>query len=184
MIITDISLNLKKPVSVHHPGSWHSAYKQISFIYTVLYERENTCLWEHAERCCYHNVLYFVVDILKSNLHWISFLCVKHYFTHTCNFNIPLLQVGKDIGLNIKKQLYNDLFLVELNWRSSCCRDLLKQHRVRLHINFFASLILSGVANIMWFVLVHHDVLVNPVTTKNTLSTNPVRSCSVKTGSF
>ncbi|ELT90748.1 hypothetical protein CAPTEDRAFT_155191 [Capitella teleta] len=52
-------------------------------------------------------------------------------------------------------------------------KDLLKQHRVRLHIHFFASLTLSFVASILWYMLVHYEKLVNQNSTESVMYRNP-----------
>lgn len=54
-------------------------------------------------------------------------------------------------------------------------RDLLKQHRVKLHINFFISLMLNGTISILWYMLVHHDLLIKP-STEAVMYLNPVSS--------
>ncbi|WAQ94863.1 CALRL-like protein [Mya arenaria] len=42
------------------------------------------------------------------------------------------------------------------------CRNLRTQHRIRLHINFFISFILSNLLDILWTVLVTYDKISNP----------------------
>jgi len=54
-------------------------------------------------------------------------------------------------------------------------RELVTQHRVRVHINFFVSLALNCVTNVIWYGAVHYDLLVNPVDTMTVLHRNPVR---------
>ena len=51
--------------------------------------------------------------------------------------------------------------------------DLLRQHRVKLHINFFTSLALNGSVTILWYMLVHHDLLTTP-STEAVMNLNPV----------
>ncbi|KAK2163502.1 hypothetical protein NP493_1451g01041 [Ridgeia piscesae] len=53
-------------------------------------------------------------------------------------------------------------------------RDLYKQHRVRLHINFFLALALQGVASILWYGLVHYDLFVHTSSTSTVLHRNPL----------
>ncbi|KAI0237384.1 Calcitonin gene-related peptide type 1 receptor [Lamellibrachia satsuma] len=53
-------------------------------------------------------------------------------------------------------------------------RDLYKQHRVRLHINFFLALALQGVASIMWYGMVHYDLFVHTTSTNTVLHRNPL----------
>ncbi|XP_052251958.1 calcitonin gene-related peptide type 1 receptor-like isoform X2 [Dreissena polymorpha] len=44
-------------------------------------------------------------------------------------------------------------------------KSLRRQHRIRLHINFFTSFVCSNTINVLWDVLVTHDRLTNPVVT-------------------
>lgn len=56
-----------------------------------------------------------------------------------------------------------------------CCRELRRQDRVRLHVQFFVSLQLVSVVNVIWYSLVHHELLSNPVGTDSVIERNPVR---------
>ena len=60
-----------------------------------------------------------------------------------------------------------------LNWFG--CRELVSQDRIRVHINFFLSLALNCVANVLWYGAVHYDLLVNPDNNRTVLHRNPVR---------
>ena len=55
------------------------------------------------------------------------------------------------------------------------CRELLSQHRIRVHINFFLSLAFNCLANVAWYGAVHYDLLVNPIDTMTVIHRNPVR---------
>ena len=68
-----------------------------------------------------------------------------------------------------------------------CCRELLQQHRVRLHINFFVSLLLGCIVTIVWKLQVEHNKLVeldpaNAVLVNNPVSKNrnQIQSCMLK----
>ena len=52
--------------------------------------------------------------------------------------------------------------------------DLYRQDRVRLHVQFFISLILVSVVSIAWYMLVHYELLANPVGTESVIYRNPV----------
>jgi len=41
------------------------------------------------------------------------------------------------------------------------CRDLRRQVRVEIHLHFFTSLLLSNAISLLWYWLVHHDLLTN-----------------------
>ena len=56
----------------------------------------------------------------------------------------------------------------------SIYRELVTQHRIRVHINFFLSLALNCVTNVVWYGSVHYDLLVNPVDTMTVMHRNPV----------
>ena len=56
-----------------------------------------------------------------------------------------------------------------------CCRELRKQDRIRLHVQFFVSLLLVNVVSIIWYSLIHYELLSNPVGTDSVISRNPVR---------
>src|SRR6218665_3553854 len=61
-------------------------------------------------------------------------------------------------------------------YQNNCCyRELMKQHRIRVHINFFVSLVLCSSLTIPWYGLVHHDLLVNPIYSNTVFYRNPVR---------
>ena len=52
--------------------------------------------------------------------------------------------------------------------RLLCCfssfhRNLRCQLRIQIHLQFFASLLLSNVASLLWYMLVHYDLLTNDV---------------------
>jgi len=53
-------------------------------------------------------------------------------------------------------------------------RELYRQDRVRLHIQFFLSLLLLSVVSIAWYLLVHHELLSNPIATESVVYRNPV----------
>ena len=53
-------------------------------------------------------------------------------------------------------------------------RELIRQHRVRLHVHFFLSLALSGMVVILWNLLVHRDTIVVLAKDQTVLYTNPV----------
>ena len=38
-------------------------------------------------------------------------------------------------------------------------RDLRRQLRIQIHLQFFASLLLSSVASLLWYMLVHYELL-------------------------
>jgi len=57
---------------------------------------------------------------------------------------------------------------------SHCCRDLRKQDRVRLHVHFFVSLALVNIVSIIWYSLIHYELLSNPVGTDSVIHRNPV----------
>ena len=48
-----------------------------------------------------------------------------------------------------------------------------KQYRIKLHIQFFGSLCACAVVSILWFMLVHYDMLVS---SKTALNSNPVNA--------
>ena len=54
------------------------------------------------------------------------------------------------------------------------CRELRIQHRVKVHIHFFVSLALAGVTNILWYLLVHYELLVNQNHKTTVIYLNPV----------
>jgi len=60
--------------------------------------------------------------------------------------------------------------------RLSVHRELISQDRIRVHINFFVSLALNCVANVLWYAAVHYDLLVNPDSNTTVLHRNPVRA--------
>ena len=47
-----------------------------------------------------------------------------------------------------------------------------------MHINFFVSLALNCVANVLWYAAVHYDLLVNPDSNTTVLHRNPVGFCA------
>jgi calcitonin receptor-like len=53
-------------------------------------------------------------------------------------------------------------------------RDLSRQHRIRLHINFFISLLMRSVTVILWFMMVHHEKLTNAEVNDAVMIRNPV----------
>ena len=55
-----------------------------------------------------------------------------------------------------------------------CCRELRKQQRVKLHIHFFIALTLSAIFSILWYALVHYDLLMNTEKTQTVVYRNPV----------
>ena len=61
-----------------------------------------------------------------------------------------------------------------------CCgfRELYRQDRVRIHIQFFLSLILLSVVSIAWYLLVHYELLSNPIATESVVYRNPVNVLS------
>ena len=52
-------------------------------------------------------------------------------------------------------------------------RDLLRQLRIRLHIHFFLSLAASSLTTILWYLLVHLDLLINPLKAARVIDLNP-----------
>ena len=52
--------------------------------------------------------------------------------------------------------------------------ELYRQDRVRLHIQFFSSLIFVSGVSIAWYLLVHYELLSNPVATDSVVYRNPV----------
>jgi len=52
--------------------------------------------------------------------------------------------------------------------------ELYRQDRVQLHIQFFLSLLLVSVVSILWYLLVHYELLSNPVATASVIYRNPV----------
>lgn len=69
-------------------------------------------------------------------------------------------------------------FFVELslfNLRWFHCSDLRRQLRIQLHLQFFASLLLSNVASVMWYMLVHYELLTNEDPASTVIARNQVR---------
>ena len=89
-------------------------------------------------------------------------------------------------GLKITLCHYS-LWTIKLRWFHviiKFCRTLRKQHRIRLHINFFASFTFSGLFIILWNILVTYDKLTNPDVTgtlmfKNGVSELFILYCSI-----
>ena len=57
---------------------------------------------------------------------------------------------------------------------SSFHRDLRRQLRIQIHLQFFASLLLSNVASLLWYMLVHYDLLINDVMASTVIVRNQV----------
>ena len=74
----------------------------------------------------------------------------------------------------------NECWLLLLKVCRRCCRDLRRQDRVRLHVHFFVSLALVNVVSIVWYSLVHYELLSNPVDTDSVIYRNPVRRADVQ----
>ena len=55
-------------------------------------------------------------------------------------------------------------------------RDLRRQLRIQIHLQFFAALLLSNAASLMWYVLVHYDLLTSDVMASTVVARNQVRS--------
>jgi len=54
------------------------------------------------------------------------------------------------------------------------CSELYRQDRVRIHIQFFLSLLFLSVVSIAWYLLVHYELLSNPIATESVVYRNPV----------
>ena len=52
--------------------------------------------------------------------------------------------------------------------------ELRLQLRIRIHLQFFASLLLSSVASLLWYMLVHYQLLTNDVMANTVIARNQV----------
>jgi len=55
------------------------------------------------------------------------------------------------------------------------CRDLRRQFRIQIHLQFFASLLLSSVVSLMWYMLVHYELLTNDVLANTVIARDQVK---------
>jgi len=53
-------------------------------------------------------------------------------------------------------------------------RDLRRQLRIQIHLQFFVSLLLSNAASVLWYTLVHYDLLTNDVMATTVVVRNQV----------